>query len=259
MDDEKDRQDRKKILYNCSIDFLKHIFCIIQVAVSRLRPVSSSDAGIQFSLSGEFMYHGERFNGISHLLGATLALAGLVVLVVFASLQDDLLKIVSFSIYGASLFTLYTLSTLYHSLRGRAKQIFRKLDHIAIYLLIAGSYTPFTLITLRGAWGWSLFGIIWALAIVGIIVDTLHKGGSRTIQMVIYLLMGWLILVAMYPLIQALPTGGLALLVLGGVLYTSGIIFYALDDRMKHAHGIWHLFVLAGSISHYLAVLLYVL
>ena len=205
------------------------------------------------------MYHGERFNGISHLVGAALALAGMVVLVVLASLQGDLWKIVSFSIYGASLFLLYTLSTLYHSLRGRAKQIFKKLDHVAIYLLIAGTYTPFTLVTLRGTWGWTLFVIIWSLAIVGIIVDSRHKKGSRTIQMVIYLLMGWLILVAMYPLVQALPKGGLVLLVLGGVFYTSGIIFYALDDRMNHAHGIWHLFVLAGSISHYLAVLFYIL
>jgi len=205
------------------------------------------------------MYHGERFNSISHLVGAALALAGLVVLVVFASLKGDPWKIVSFSIYGVSLFMLYTLSTLYHSLRGRAKEIFQKLDHIAIYLLIAGTYTPFTLVTLRGAWGWSLFGIIWGLAIVGIIVDTLHKKGSRSIQMVIYLLMGWLILVAMYPLVQALPTGGLVLLVTGGLLYTVGIIFYALDERLKHAHGIWHLFVLAASIAHYLAVLIYIL
>ncbi len=205
------------------------------------------------------MYHGERFNSISHLVGAALALAGLVVLVVLASLQGDPWKIVSFSIYGVSLFLLYTLSTLYHSLRGRAKQIFQKLDHVAIYLLIAGTYTPFTLVTLRGGWGWSLFGVIWALAVIGIVVDTLHKKGSRTIQMVIYLLMGWLILVAMYPLVKALPTGGLVLLVLGGLLYTGGIVFFIIDDRMKHAHGIWHLFVLAGSISHFLAILLYVL
>lgn len=205
------------------------------------------------------MYHGERFNSISHLVGAALALAGLVVLVVFASLKGDVWKIVSFSIYGASLFLLYTLSTLYHSLRGRAKQIFMKLDHVAIYLLIAGSYTPLTLVVLRGAWGWTLFGIIWGLAIVGIVVDCLHRKGSRTIQMIIYLLMGWLILVALYPLVQAMPTGGLVLLVLGGVFYTGGVVFYALDDRIRHAHGIWHLFVLAGSISHFLAMLLYVL
>lgn len=205
------------------------------------------------------MYHGERFNGISHLIGAAMALAGMVILVVLASLQGDLWKIISFSIYGTTLFLLYTLSTLYHSLRGQTKEFFKKLDHIAIYLLIAGSYTPFTLVTLRGIWGWSIFGVIWGLAIVGIIVDSRHREGTRSLQMIIYLLMGWLILVAMYPLIEALPAIALGLLVLGGLFYTSGIIFYALDERMKHAHGIWHLFVLAGSISHYLTVLLYVL
>ncbi|NOX92242.1 MAG: hemolysin III family protein [Gammaproteobacteria bacterium] len=205
------------------------------------------------------MYHGERFNSITHLVGAALALAGLVVLVVFAALQGDVWKIVSFSIYGSSLFLLYTLSTLYHSLRGRAKQIFMKLDHVAIYLLIAGTYTPLTLVTLRGVWGWTLFGIVWGLAVIGIVVDTLHRQGSRRIQMLIYLLMGWLIVVALYPLVQVMPMGGLTLLVLGGLFYTGGIVFYALDERIKHAHGIWHLFVLAGSISHYLIMLFYVL
>jgi len=205
------------------------------------------------------MYHGERFNSITHLVGAALALAGLLVLVVFAALQGDIWKIVSFSIYGISLFLLYTLSTLYHSLRGRAKQIFMKLDHVAIYLLIAGTYTPLTLVTLQGAWGWSLFGIVWGLAVIGIVVDTLHRQGSRSIQMAIYLLMGWLIVVALYPLVKVMPTGGLILLVLGGLFYTGGIVFYVLDERIKHAHGIWHLFVLAGSISHYLIMLLYVL
>jgi len=205
------------------------------------------------------MYHGERFNGITHFVGAALALAGLAVLVVFAVLQGDIWKIVSFSIYGISLFLLYTLSTLYHSLRGRAKQIFMKLDHVAIYLLIAGTYTPLTLVTLHGAWGWSLFGIVWGLAIIGIVVDILHRQGSRSIQMAIYLLMGWLIVVALYPLFKVMPTGGLVLLMLGGLFYTGGIVFYVLDERIKHAHGIWHLFVLAGSISHYLIMLLYVL
>ncbi len=205
------------------------------------------------------MYYGERFNSITHLVGAALALAGLVVLVVFAALQGDIWKIISFSIYGTSLFLLYTLSTLYHSLRGRAKQIFMKLDHVAIYLLIAGTYTPLTLVTLRGTWGWSLFGIVWGLAIIGIVVDTLHRQGSRNIQMVIYLLMGWLIVVALFPLVKVMPAGGLILLVAGGVFYTGGIVFYALDERIKHGHGIWHLFVLAGSVSHYLIMLLYVL
>ena len=205
------------------------------------------------------MYRGERFNSISHLIGATLALAALVVLVVFASLQGDPWKIVSFSIYGTTLFLLYTFSTLYHSLHGRAKIIFQKLDHAAIYLLIAGSYTPFTLVTLRGAWGWSLFGIVWGLAIVGIVLDSLHRNGPRVYQMVIYLLMGWVVLVALYPLLQNLATGGLILLVFGGLCYTGGMVFYALDEKMNHAHGIWHLFVLAGSVSHFLAIYLYVL
>jgi hemolysin III len=205
------------------------------------------------------MYHGERFNSISHLIGAVLALAGLVVLVVLASLKGDLLKIVSFTIYGSTLFLLYTLSTLYHSLRGRAKALFQKLDHIAIYLLIAGTYTPFTLITLRGIWGWSLFAAVWGLALLGIVLDTLHQNGPRWLQMIIYLLMGWLILTALNPLIENFPTGGLVWLVIGGLLYTSGIVFYALDEKLRHAHGIWHLFVLGGSISHYFSILLYML
>ena len=205
------------------------------------------------------MYHGERFNSISHLVGAALALAALVILVVFASLKGDPWKIVSFSIYGTTLFLLYTLSTLYHSLRGRIKDIFQKLDHVAIYFLIAGSYTPFTLVTLRGVWGWSLFGIVWGLAIVGIVIDGLHREGPRVYQMIIYLLMGWVVLVALYPLLQNLPTGGIIWLVVGGLLYTGGMVFYALDEKLKHAHGIWHLFVLAGSISHFITIFIYVL
>ena len=203
------------------------------------------------------MYHGEWFNSISHLIGAALALAGLVVLVVFASLQGDPWKIVSFSIYGATLFLLYSASTLYHSWRGPAKALFQKFDHAAIYLLIAGTYTPFTLVTLNGPWGWSLFGVVWGLAIIGIILDSLHRSGKRILQIIIYILMGWIILIAMYPLTQNLPSGGIAWLVAGGIFYTGGIAFYALDEKWRYGHGIWHLFVLAGSISHFLAILLY--
>ncbi len=205
------------------------------------------------------MYPGERFNSISHLVGAALALAALVVLVVFASLKGDAWKIVGFSVYGATLFMLYTISTLYHSLRGQAKPVFQKLDHAAIYLLIAGSYTPFTLITLRGSWGWSLFGVVWSLAIIGIVIDCLHRNGPRIYQMIIYLLMGWLVLIALYPLLQNLPLNGVVWLVAGGLCYTGGMVFYALDNKLTHAHGIWHLFVLAGSICHFVAILLYVL
>lgn len=203
------------------------------------------------------MYKGERFNSISHLLGAVFALVGLIVLVVFAAQQGDPWKIVSFSIYGTTLFLLYTLSTLYHSWRGPGKDFLQKLDHVAIYLLIAGTYTPFTLITLRGPWGWSLFGVVWGLAIAGIVLDSFHRKGKRTLQMIIYVLMGWIIVIAMYPLTQNLPTGGLIWLVSGGIFYTGGIGFYILDERMRHSHGIWHLFVLAGSVSHYLAIVLY--
>jgi hemolysin III len=204
------------------------------------------------------MYQGERFNSISHLMGTVLALAGTVALLILAVRQADPWKIVSFSLYGASLFLLYVVSTLYHSLRNRAKAVFRKLDHLAIYMLIAGTYTPFALVTLRGGWGWSLFGIIWGLAVVGMGVEFLPRRGARILPVVIYLLMGWLVLIALKPLLQALPIIGFVWLVAGGLCYTLGMIFYGLDTRLRYAHGVWHLFVLAGSISHYIAIFFYV-
>jgi len=204
------------------------------------------------------MYYGERFNSISHIVGALAALAGLVILVVVAAAKGDPWKIVSMSIYGATLFMLYTLSSLYHSLRGRAKLIFRKLDHFAIYFLIAGTYTPITLVTLRGALGWTMFGIIWGLAVIGIVIDSLPRQKHRIPQIIIYVIMGWLALIALKSLITLLPTGGFVLLLVGGLFYTTGIIFFAFDRKVRHFHGIWHLFVLAGSTCHYLAMLLYV-
>lgn len=206
------------------------------------------------------MYYGERLNSYSHLLGAVAAFAGLAWLVVLAAQQGDAWKVVSFSIYGASLLLLYLLSTLYHSIRGRAKPVLARLDHSAIYLLIAGTYTPFTLVSLRGAWGWTLFGLVWGLAVLGIVVDALHARESRRIlPVVIYIVMGWLVVIALKPLLVVLPRAGALWLLAGGLFYTGGILFYALDKRLRHAHGIWHLFVLAGSICHYLAVFLYVL
>lgn len=205
------------------------------------------------------MYKGERFNSISHIIGAAAALAGLVILVVFAALTGDPWKIVSFSIYGSTLFLLYAFSALYHSLRGKGKRIFRKLDHLAIYLLIAGTYTPFTLITLRGSLGWPLFGIIWGVALLGIVLDSLPRKGLRILPVIIYLFMGWLSLIAVKPLLQVLPMAGFAWLLTGGILYTLGVVFYAYDKKVRHFHGIWHLFVLAGSISHYFVVIFYVL
>jgi len=205
------------------------------------------------------MYHGERFNSISHLVGSVAALVGLVGLLYSAIAQGDPWKIVSFSLYGSTLFLLYLSSTLYHSVpHGRLKRIFQKLDHFAIYLLIAGSYTPFTLVTLDLAWGLPLFIVVWALAVTGIVVDAYSRHVKRMIPIVIYLVMGWLILVAIYPLYQALPGGGLAWLVAGGVCYTAGLFFYFKEDAIKHGHGIWHLFVLAGSVSHYVVVAGYV-
>ncbi len=204
------------------------------------------------------MYHGERFNSFSHLLGTALAAVGAAVLVVLAARQGDPWKIVSFSLYGATLFMLYGFSTLYHSLRGRAKTIFRRFDHLAIYLLIAGTYTPFALVTLRGGWGWSLFGVVWGLAIVGMALEFLPRRGARILPVVIYFLMGWLVLIALKPLLQALPLMGLVWLFAGGLFYTVGIVFYSLDEKLRHAHGVWHLFVLAGSASHYFAILYYV-
>lgn len=205
------------------------------------------------------MYYGERFNAFTHLIGAILALIGSAVLIVLAAREGDFWKLVSISIYGATLVLLYSLSTLYHSMRGRAKAILRKLDHHSIYLLIAGSYTPFCLVTLRGPWGWTLLGIVWSLAVIGSAEEFRPKRDSRIFSIILYALMGWMVLVALNPLIKALGPMGLFWLVAGGFFYTIGIAFYALSKRMTHAHGIWHLFVLAGSGAHYIAILRYVL
>ena len=204
------------------------------------------------------MYHGERFNSISHLVGAGLAVLGSVLLIVPAARLGDPWKIVSFSIYGTMLVALYVASTLYHSVRGRAKAILQKFDHCSIYLLIAGSYTPFALVSLRGVWGWSLLGAVWTLALVGILQEIWFAKGARVLSLVIYLLMGWLALVAIVPLWTALSPAGFAWLAAGGLFYTVGIIFYVADQRVRHGHGVWHLFVLGGSSCHFFTVLFFV-
>jgi hemolysin III len=204
------------------------------------------------------MYRGERFNAITHLVGASLALIGLVALVVVAGWHRDAWRVVSVSIYGASLLVLYTFSTLYHSLRGRAKRVFQQLDHTAIYLLIAGTYTPVTLVVLRGRLGWWLFGAVWGLAALGAIQEFRHVKGERILSVVIYVTMGWLAVFAFGPLVTALGPAGLAWLLAGGVLYTGGIAFYAFDRKLPVFHGIWHLFVMAGSIAHYVVILAFV-
>lgn len=205
------------------------------------------------------MYDGERFNASTHIAGAVLALIGTVVLVVQASQDGDPWKMVSVSIYGVTLVLLYSVSALYHSLRGRAKNILRQLDHHSIYLLIAGSYAPFCLVTLRGPLGWSLLGVVWGLAGIGSLQELRLRNRARILSVVIYVVMGWASLAALVPLLQALGPVGFAWLVAGGLFYTIGIVFYALDTRLTHAHGIWHLFVIAGSAAHYIAILLYVL
>lgn len=204
------------------------------------------------------MYHGERLNAITHLVAAALALAGAAVLVVLAARSGDPWKVVSVSIYGLTLVLLYTFSVLYHSLRGRAKRVLQKLDHQSIYLLIAGSYTPFCLVTLRGAWGWSLFGVVWGLAVIGSLQE-FWADKARVLSVVIYVVMGWAVVVALGPLRLALGPAGFLWLVAGGLFYTLGIVFYAFDARIRHFHGIWHLFVMAGSAAHYVAILRYVI
>ncbi len=205
------------------------------------------------------LVYGEKFNALTHLIGAVFALAGAVVLIVIAALGGDPWKVVGVAIYCATLILLYVVSTLYHGMRGRVKEIMQKLDHHGIYLLIAGSYTPFCLVSLRGPWGWSLLGVVWTLAILGILQELQPRSEARILSLVIYAVMGWVALVAVVPLLHALGPAGFAWLAAGGLFYTIGIFFYALDTRLAHAHGIWHLFVLAGSACHYVTILAYVL
>jgi hemolysin III len=204
------------------------------------------------------MYYGERFNGYTHLAGAMAAGVGAVALVTQAVLRGDSTRMVSFAVYGTTLCLLFLASTLYHSTQGRAKDLFRKLDHCSIYLFIAGTITPFALVMMKGEWGWTLFGAMWALALVGIIQEVWLARGMRLTSLVIYLLMGWLPLIAFEPLLEALTWNGFGWLLAGGVVYTVGIVFYLYDERFRHWHGIWHLCVLCGSVTHYAAIVKFV-
>jgi hemolysin III len=204
------------------------------------------------------MYYGERLNSFTHLAGAVLAAIGTAFLIVLAVRSGDAWKIVAFSAYGAALCLLFGASTLYHSVRGRAKAVLRKLDHCAIYVLIAGTYTPFALVSLHGPWGWTLFGLTWGFAALGIAQEFVFGKGARRLSVVIYVVMGWMAVVALRPLAAALGTPGLVWLLAGGLLYTVGILFYVLDERVRHFHGVWHLFVLGGSVAHFIAIAFYV-
>jgi hemolysin III len=201
----------------------------------------------------------ELANSIIHGIAALLSAAGLTVMVVFAALNGDAWHIVSCSIYGATMVLLYTASTLYHSFqRPRVKEVFHVIDHAAIYLLIAGTYTPFMLVTLRGPWGWSIFGSIWGLTALGIGLKIFFTGRFRLVSTGIYLLMGWLVVIAIKPLLGALPRPAILLLLTGGLLYTLGVIFY-ICRRIPFHHAIWHAFVFAASAFHFFAIMLYVI
>ncbi|RMG93155.1 MAG: hemolysin III family protein [Zetaproteobacteria bacterium] len=196
---------------------------------------------------------GRRFNLLSHLIMVAPAMAGSIWLLM---LSDRPIEYVATSIYGLMLIQLFVASSLHHGLSHRTEHNrWQKLDHISIYLMIAGSYTPFCLLALQGAWGWSLLGIIWGLAAVGLLLDALHReGDERHKQLLLYLAMGWLILIAIRPLNHALSHGEMIWLVTGGLLYSAGVFFFVQDERWPWAHGAWHMFVIAGAASHYIAI-----
>ena len=201
-------------------------------------------------------------HALTHGLGIVLAIAGLAVMVARAALYGNAWHMVGASIFGATLVLMYTASTLYHGIPGEqlpnAKKVLRIIDHSSIYLLIAGTYTPFTLVTLNGPWGWSLFGVTWGLALLGVVFKIFATGRFEKLSLAIYLAMGWCIVFAIEPLWRGLPAGGLVLLAAGGLAYTGGVVFYALDHK-RYFHAIWHGFVLAGSVLQYFAVLFYVI
>ena len=198
-------------------------------------------------------------NAVTHGLGLVLAIAGLAVMTAFAALYGDAWHITACAIFGASLILCYATSTLYHSIQiEKVKRVLRTLDHSAIFLLIAGTYTPFMLVSLRGPWGWSLLVAIWSLALAGIALRLLLRGRLHGLVVALYVLMGWVVVVALEPMLERVATGGLVLLAAGGLAYTGGVAFYKWR-RLPYHHAIWHGFVLAGSTLHYFAVLLYVI
>jgi len=201
----------------------------------------------------------ELTNGISHAIGAGLALIGLITLLATAIQYGNARHIVSAVIYGSSLILLYLASTFYHLISPQGlKRFFQKIDHLMIYILIAGSYTPFTLVTLQGAWGWTLFSLVWGMAFCGIMLELFLKKRIEWLSLTLYLGMGWLLIIAIKPLAVSLATGGLVLLLIGGLPYTSGIIFYVWEN-LSYSHAIWHLFVMAASTAHFFAILFYVM
>lgn len=197
----------------------------------------------------------EIFNSITHGIGTLLSIAALVILIVVAVIKGNAWHVVSFSIFGTTLVLLYLSSTLYHSFtKIKLKNLFVRFDHAAIFLLIAGTYTPFLLTALRGTLGWILFGIIWAVAIAGIVIRSIYLTKFRKLMVGLYVAMGWMFVVAIGPMMKNLPEISLILLFLGGIMYSIGVVFYVWRN-LKYGHGIWHLFVLAGSIMHFFSVI----
>ncbi|MBE7679302.1 PAQR family membrane homeostasis protein TrhA [Paenibacillus sp. P13VS] len=196
-------------------------------------------------------------NAVTHGIGAALSVAALVLLIVFSSMKGTVWHVVSFTIYGITMLLLYTNSTMVHALKeGKAKDLFEFFDHSSIYLFIAGTYTPFLFVAVRGTLGWSLFGVIWGIVIAGVIFKAFFTKKFLFMSTIFYIAMGWLIVIAWQPLVAAIPSGGIVLLVAGGLMYTLGTLFYVWRGFPYH-HAIWHVFVLAGSILHFFAVLLY--
>ena len=209
--------------------------------------------------TARYSFREELANSVTHGIGALLSIGGLAVLIGFASQRGNAWHITTCSIFGSTLILLYVASTLYHSIPlPRTKSILRLVDHSAIYLLIAGTYTPFMLVNLRGPWGWSLFGAVWGIAVAGIILKTTSFGRIAGISSALYLAMGWVVVVAIKPLLGAIEPGGLLLLLLGGLAYTGGVVFYAWK-KLPYSHAIWHLFVMTGSALHFFAILFYVI
>ncbi len=206
-----------------------------------------------YSLAEELM------SSISHGVGTLLAVAALVVGVVMAAIYSDAWCVVSMAVYGATLVILYSMSTIYHGLKpNKGKRVFRVLDHCSIFLLIAGTYTPLTLVSLRGVLGWVLFGIVWTAAILGIVLNAVNLNRFKAFSMICYIAMGWVIVFAFKPLLDVMRTGGIVLLITGGVAYTIGAVLYGIGKKVKYMHSVFHFFVLAGSILHYFCILLYV-
>lgn len=198
-------------------------------------------------------------NTLTHAVGVMLSLGALVLLIIFSSLKGNSYHIIGCTIFGTSLLLLYLMSTLYHlASKPRYKKIFRTLDHSSIYILIAGTYTPFTLVNLNGAWGWTLFGLVWGIACLGIAIEIFSRRRIVALSLTLYIGLGWLILIAIQPLFTGVETGGIILLLCGGLVYSLGVLFYVWKSLVFH-HAIWHIFVLMGSIFHFFAVFFYVI